>query len=209
MLRNYQTSVGLNLFSRQHDITSPCSTTHRWTENTLFINKYWLNTILDEICPLINFISKRCTSRTWGFISNCYARFYWRGKLIYLRISIVHDVKEEKKKTDAHNQSAQAFISTAELFLEEDAVWSKYLFNWSSGWVIPPLGCVPLVPNVITGFFICLLLGDVSEWCSSWYSTLCGFCNFAWGFSVEDLSSVSHLHQLKHTDCYHSSEFRW
>lgn len=59
---------------------------------------------------------------------------------------------KEEKKTDTHDQSAQAFISTAELFLEEDAVWSKYLFNWSSGWVIPSLGHVPLVPNVITRF---------------------------------------------------------
>lgn len=59
---------------------------------------------------------------------------------------------KEEKKTDTHDQSAQAFISTAELFLEEDAVWSKYLFNWSSGWVIPSLGRVPLVPNVITRF---------------------------------------------------------
>lgn len=84
---------------------------------------YWLNTILDEICPLINFISKRCTSRTWGFISNCYARFYWRGKLIYLRISIVHDVKEEKKKQtpiiSQHRPSS----------LQQNYFWKKMQFG--------------------------------------------------------------------------------
>lgn len=63
------------------------------------------------------------------------------------------------------------------------------------------LGCVPLVPNVIS--FYTSFPGDVKERLFGWDSTLCGFCT-SWTLICEDdVNSVSHLHQLKRTDCYH------
>lgn len=68
------------------------------------------------------------------------------------------------------------------------------------------LGCVPLVPNVNISSFYCILFfpGDVKE--SVGIRHYVDFCNFRLRVLIYEYSFVSHLHQLKSTDCYHPSK---
>lgn len=73
--------------------------------------------------------------------------------------------------------------------------------NESSGWVSASLGCVPLVPKsnplVIASFYThCFLEMWKSDFFVMWFFVIL----------FGGLSPASLLHQLKSSECYHSSE---